>query len=223
MKIILSGGGNGKQTEKIDSLFFNLVDDKKVVFIPHSRDKKEFTSSLNWVKSNIFQPHNHDNFEMWTSLKDKSIKDLEGVKGIIIGGGNTFRLLKEFRNSNFSELLKYFIENEGIVYGISAGAIILTKSIITAKPIDNNKENLRNLEGINFLNNLGIFCHYEKKYDKDISNIIKKRYMNVVGLPEGCGVYINNKTQKIIGNNPATLFSSEGIKKELNIGEEIKY
>jgi dipeptidase E len=215
MKIILSGGGKTNQTKKLDSLFFNLVKNGKVVFIPHSRKRKEFNDSLKWIKENMFSPYKHNNFEMWSDLKNKSIENFKDVKGIIIGGGNTFKLLKEIKDSNFLKILKKFIEKKGVVYGISAGAIILTKNIITAKPIDRNKVNLKNLEGMNLLNDYGIFCHYNPKYDKEIFNIVKNENMKIIGLPEGVGIYINGKTKKIIGDEYLVLFSKEN-KKEID-------
>ena len=221
MKLILSGGGKGKQTREIDSLFFEFVKNKKVVFIPHSRKKKEFENSLNWITENLFLPFKHDKFEMWTKLDDKSIKDLYDVEGIIIGGGNTFRLLKELKDSKFIETLKKFIEDDKIVYGISAGAIILTKNIITANPIDENKVKLVNLDGMNLLDGMGIFCHYEEKYDKEISKIIEKENIEIIGLQEGTGIYLENFSKKIIGSNSAFLFSKRENKKELKVGEEI--
>lgn len=221
MRVILSGGGKGKQTKEIDSLFFDFVKDRKVVFIPHSREKEEFESSLNWIIENLFLPFKHYNFEMWTNLNDKSIKDLENVGGIIIGGGNTFRLLKELKDSKFFEKLRKFIEEDKIVYGISAGAIILTKSIITAELLDENKSGLVDLSGMNILNGMNIFCHYEEKYDKEISKIIKKENTEIIGLPEGTGIYLENSSKKIIGLGPAFIFSNEEDKKELKVGEEI--
>lgn len=221
MKLILSGGGKGKQTEEIDSLFFELVKNGKVVFIPHSRKKEEFESSLNWITENLFLPFEHTNFEMWTNLENKSIGDLEGVQGIIIGGGNTFRLLKELKDSKFIETLRKFIKNDRVVYGISAGAIILTKSIITAEPLDENKIGLVDLEGMNLLNERDIFCHYEEKYDKEISKIIEKENTEIIGLPEGSGIYLENSSKKIIGSGSAFIFSKEDDKKELKVGKEI--
>jgi len=221
MKLILSGGGKGKQTRKIDSLFFEFVKNKKVVFIPHSREKEEFENSLNWITENLFLPFKHDKFEMWTKLDDKSIKDLYDVEGIIIGGGNTFRLLKELKDSKFIETLRKFIEDDKIVYGISAGAIILTKNIITANPIDENKVQLVDLNGMNLLNERDIFCHYEEKYDKEIFKIIEKENIEIIGLPEGVGIYLENFSNKIIGSNSAFLFSRKGNKKELKVEKEL--
>lgn len=221
MKIILSGGGKGKQTKEIDFLFFDLIKKNKVVFIPHSREKEEFESSLNWIKENLFLPFEHNNFEMWTDLENKSIKDLEGVKGIVIGGGNTFKLLKELKDSLFFETLREFIKKEGVVYGISAGAIILTKSIITAKPLDENKVRLVDLDGMNLLNETNIFCHYTSDFDKKIFNMVNEENLNIIALPEGTGIYLGGDNKKIIGSSSAFLFSKEKNKKELKIGEEI--
>lgn len=221
MKLILSGGGKGKQTREIDSLFFEFVKNKKVVFIPHSRKKEEFENSLNWITENLFLPFKQDNFEMWTNLYDKSIKDLYNVGGIIIGGGNTFRLLKELKNSKFIETLRKFIEDGKIVYGISAGAIILAKNILTANPIDENKVELVDLDGMNLLDEMDIFCHYEEKYDKEIYKIIEKENIEIIGIPEGTGICLENFSKKIIGSNSAFLFSRKGNKKELKAGKEI--
>lgn len=221
MKLILSGGGKGEQTRKIDSLFFEFVKNKKVVFIPHSRKKEEFENSLNWITENLFLPFKHDNFEMWTNLNNKSIEDLENVEGIIIGGGNTFTLLKELKDSKFIETLRKFIEEGKIVYGISAGAIILTKNILTANPLDENKVELVNLDGMNLLGEMDIFCHYEEKYDKEIFKIIEKENIKIMGLPEGTGIFLENFSKRIIGSNSAFLFSRKGNKKELKTGKEI--
>ena len=221
MKLILSGGGKGKQTKEIDSLFFEFVKNGKVIFIPHSREKEEFESSLSWITENLFLPFEHKNYEMWTDLKNKSIKDLEGVRGIVIGGGNTFQLLKELKDSHFFKTLREFIKINGVVYGISSGAIILTKSIITAKPLDENKIGLVNLDGMNLLDETGIFCHYEKKYNEEIFKIIKKEDIDIICLPEGTGIYLEDSSKKIIGLNSAFLFSKEGSKKELKVGKEI--
>jgi len=221
MKIILSGGGKREQTRELDSIFFNLVKENKVIFIPHSRKNEEFGSSFSWVKENLFLPFGHNSFEMWTNLDNKSIEDLKDAKGIILGGGNTFRLLKVLRDSNFIKVLKEFIEREGVVYGISAGAIILTKDIITAKPLDKNEVKLEDLSGMDVLEGKSIFCHYEKKYDGVIFDLVNNRDIEVIGLPEGTGIYINRNVKKIVGSNPAFFFSKKLGKKELKIGEEV--
>ncbi len=219
MRVILSGGGEGDQTRSIDSLFFNLVKGGKVIFIPHARSKDEFNNSLLWATKHLFKPFQHNDFEVWSDL-NKSISDLSNVSGVIIGGGNTFRLLKELRDTGFIKVLKSFIDNDGIVYGISAGAIVLTKSIITAKPLDENKVKLVNLDGMNLLNNVSVFCHYTRAYDEVILNIIKDNNMSVIGLPEGAGLYLTNNSIMVIGSLPAFLFSLSE-KRILSVGEDV--
>jgi dipeptidase E len=170
------------------------------------------------MKENVFFPYGHNNFEMWTNLKNKSVEDLKDVKGIIIEGGNTFKLLKELKDSDFIGALRGFIKKDGIVYGISAGAIILTKNIITANPIDENNVNIKDLNGLNFLKDMGIFCHYEKKYDKEILEISNEKKLEIFGLPEGTGIYIDDDKGKIIGKNSACIFNKEKGKKKLGVG-----
>ena len=123
--------------------------------------------------------------------------------------------------SDNEETLRKFIEEGKIVYGISAGAIILTKNILTANPLDENKVELVNLDGMNLLGEMDIFCHYEEKYDKEIFKIIEKENIKIMGLPEGTGIFLENFSKRIIGSNSAFLFSRKGNKKELKTGKEI--
>jgi len=53
------------------------------------------------------------------------------IETIYIGGGNTFKLLKELKESGFDKELLKFIKEGKPVYGGSAGALILGKNILT--------------------------------------------------------------------------------------------
>src|SRR3989339_1430483 len=99
MKLFLSGGGSGNESEQIDAEFIKALDKTKpVLYIPIAIDteKHPYGECLEWLKNN-FQPFGFDNFVMWTEedLKDKKMADFEQFGGIYIGGGNTFKLLKE--------------------------------------------------------------------------------------------------------------------------------
>ena len=50
---------------------------------------------------------------------------MANYSAIFIGGGNTFKLLKGIKDRGAFSKLKDFINNNGIIFGGSAGAIIL--------------------------------------------------------------------------------------------------
>ncbi|MAG20401.1 hypothetical protein CL618_03140 [archaeon] len=203
MKLILSGGGKGKETEEIDTLFKELVSGK-VLYLPQARKEKEYNSCLNWVKQNI-----HKNSEI-----DLTIKDLEKYEGIFIGGGNTFKLLYEFKETKFFDLLKNF---KGVIYGGSAGAIIFGKDIITASDADKNQVKLKDTLGFNLVKGYSIFCHYTKRDDKVIKKMIKKYNLKIIALPNSSALLIDNNIT-VIGNN-CFIFDKE--KREIKVNEEI--
>jgi len=192
MKLILSGGGKGKTTKKLDELFKKLVLNGKVLYLPQARKEKEYSKCLEWVKKNI-----HENAEI-----NLTVKNLKKYKGIFIGGGNTFKLLHELKEL-FEKLRKF----DGIIYGGSAGAAIFGKSIITCSDSDENKVKLKNLNGLNLVNGYSIYCHYTNQ-----DEFIKKLNMKVIALPESSGLFIDDKI-KVIGK--AFVFDKE--KKKLMI------
>ena len=50
---------------------------------------------------------------------------------------------------------------------------------------------------------------------------VKKENIDIIGLPEGTGIYLENSIRKIIGSSPAFLFSKKGNKKVLKVGKTI--
>ena len=125
--LFLSGGGSEKDSYLLDREFAKLLKGK-LLYIPIAIDTKThpFPECFKWIKS-VFGQFGFSNIEMWTSVKDKTPDNLKEFDAVYIGGGNTFKLLKEFRDSGFDKLLVEFYRSGGHIYGGSAGAIILGK------------------------------------------------------------------------------------------------
>lgn len=95
-------------------------------------------------------------------------------------GGNTFKLLKEIKESKFDILLEKYLKNVGFVYGGSAGAIIFGKSIETSSHADKNIVGLTELSGLNMLNGFDVWCHYNPKEDNNNIMNLKKFYQSAL-------------------------------------------
>src|SRR3989344_5420800 len=149
-RIYLSGGGNEKQSFPLDKFFFStLPKNGCFLYIPIAlRGNELYPTAHLWMKS-ILELHERNDVQFETVDDLFKLKDLKGFDGIYIGGGNTWSLIQEFKDSNFSyQLLQYF-EAGGQVYGGSAGAIILGKRIDTHD--DENNIGLSDIEGLNLL------------------------------------------------------------------------
>jgi len=208
-KIILGGGGSEKDSIEIDNLLKNLLNNsrKKILYIPIAlKGHKLYEGCYNWF-TNIFNPKIFK-ITMWDKIKNRKFEDIKEFDAIYIGGGNTYNLLKEIKESGFDKLLIKFIKSKKIIYGGSAGAIILGENISTSS--DENKIKLTNFKGLKIIRNYSIWPHYTTKDDKRIFKYLnKKNSVNVIAIPEKSGALIEKNKMKIYGNKEIIIFKKD--------------
>lgn len=193
--LILSGGGDAEKVKTIDSFFASKINKEKVlIYIPVAMEKSSFTyeECYEWF-SKTYSEYGIYKIQMWTDLKEKKLSSEHA--GVFIGGGNTYKLLKIMKDTNFDKEVIKFLSNDGIVYGGSAGAIIFGKTIDSAKYSDKNIVNLENTKGLNLLNNKDVWCHYKKDDDELINSYDNDLYI----LYEESGIIIDGQDVKGAG------------------------
>ena len=114
--------------------------------------------------------------------------DFKNYDAIYIGGGNTYFLLNMLKKCDLDEKLVDYYNNGGIIYGGSAGALILGKSIETVS-YERNSE-LESSEGLNLLNGFSIVCHADKDIIKSLND--KNNLKPILALYEDTGVVFEN-------------------------------
>ncbi|WRP07527.1 Type 1 glutamine amidotransferase-like domain-containing protein [Rossellomorea aquimaris] len=207
VNLFLSGGGDKEQTQILDKEFVSAKDlNKPLLYIPIAMQGEiPYEDCYKWIHS-VFSPQGINEIEMWTDLEAKSLEDLKKFSSIYIGGGNTFYLLNTLRETGFDTILKEFVDNQGIVYGGSAGAIILGRDILTSSHMDSNRTNLKSFEGFNYIDSYSVWCHYEPGHDDLIKQYVDKHGISVIALPEETGIVLSEGTLKVIGSSPAYIF-----------------
>ncbi len=222
MKLFLSGGGS--EAFKLDEEFIKEIDKSKpMLYIPIAMDPKKHSCSecFKWIKD-YFRPFSFGNIIMKTDLNKINRDEINKFGSVYIGGGNTPILLKELRESGFIEILKDLMNKDIPIAGGSAGAIIFTKTIIPSLSADKNKVKLKNLNGLNKINDYEMWCHYESSMDKEILEYMKKYNFNkIIALPDKVGIYVNNNNMIILENKTAYVFN-EKEKREIKDGEILK-
>ena len=219
-RLILAGGGDTSDSKPLDLLFIRSLKVKRVLYIPIAWKSGDFEACKKWFTA-TFSNLGFKNIEMWTDLHNKRFEDLKPFGGIYLGGGNTFSLLHDLRDSKFDKLLLKFIESERPVYGGSAGAIILGKGIRTAgfgTDSDVNGVGLKDFSGLGLVNDFSIQCHYEKSQDAQLLRF--SRSNAVIALSERCGLLVNNGVIEVVGFESAYLFQN-GKKIEFKVGSKI--
>ena len=210
MNLFLCGGGSGKQIIFALNKFSSLLDKTKpILYIPLALDNNKYDSCSKWFKEEI-KIMGLNNFEMVKSSKELSQKDFDKYCALFIGGGNTYKLLKELKNnSNFEKIDKY-LKNNGIVFGGSAGAIIFGKDINSCLIDDRNIVNLDNCKGFNYLNNYSLLCHLNNSnFKKNSKYLIEYSIKNkTIYLPEEDVIIVTNKKIEFIGQNKYVIFKN---------------
>jgi dipeptidase E len=201
IKIFLGGGGDEKQAREIDDLYGQTVGQgAKILYIPVAwTNPNEFDSCLVWFRKAYarfeFQ------IEMLTDLNGVQIDYLEQFDSVYIGGGNTFLLLKTLNETGFTDLLKKFIDSGKVVYGGSAGAIILGKDIKTAfvgNCSDDNDVQLTDFSGLDLVNGHAVHCHYGGELEV-VKKFANENSVSILAIPENGGVFVDGDAFKIIG------------------------
>lgn len=193
MKLLFASGGN-PDVVTIDNFFVSQIDvQKTVLYIPIAWEgDPTYTSCFNWFKER-FQPYGITNVEMCTDFNH--VSDLEQYEAVFIGGGNTFKLLKEIKDRQFDKKLIRYLNNGGFVYGGSAGAIIFGKTIKSCAYSDKNDVGLTDLSGFNLVGGRDILCHYSESDNQFILAYDNDLYI----LCEESGLYVNNNKVESIG------------------------
>jgi len=210
-KLFLSGGGDEKQTFEVDEIFLKGIE--KILYIPLAWKNNDFESCKKWF-TNAMQQHKKIDMEMLTNLTKSP--NLNNYDAVYIGGGNTFKLLKKIRDSKFDRKLIQYYNNGGIIYGGSAGAIILGKDIniaLICGDKDINNVNLKNTRGFDKVKGHDIQCHYNDSHLREHQEFIKKTKRNVVAIPEESALLIGKGTYEVIGLKPITVISQNASKK----------
>jgi dipeptidase E len=109
-------------------------------------------------------------------------------------------------------VLRRFIERGGIVYGGSAGAIILGRDIMTAAHLDVNEVGLQDTAGLDLLNGYSVWCHYQPTDDARIHAYIARSTFPLIALSEQAGVLVEDGRVVALGTGPTVVFQEHSRK-----------
>lgn len=211
MKLLLNGGGSTEQLKLTMNKLNEIMNhNKKILYVPLAMDEVDhpYDSCYEWFQKQI-QNVEVIGVDMPRTFEEFAGTNLDNYSAIFIGGGNTYKLLKGIKDHNiFNKIIEY-LNNDGIVIGCSAGAIIFGKDINSCKSMDRNEVNLTDTTGFDVLNGKSIFAHYtnsktEEIHKKYTDALIEYTQNNeeVIALPEEDTIYIDEGSIEVIGTRP---------------------
>lgn len=210
VKIALAGGGGAIDSRPLDELFAAWIGTQgKLLYWPFAlRGIRTFESCREWITA-TFAPLGIKDITMWTGLSDHQIHELDQFDAVYIGGGNTFSLLAELRESGFDQALREYALRGQPVYGGSAGAAILGRDIRTVDHIDHNKIGLVDLRGLDLANGHAIWVHYQSEDDQLIEAYVCQYRQPVLAISERSGIVIEKEAIRAVGFESAYRFDGQ--------------
>jgi dipeptidase E len=209
--VIAAGGGDAQDSRPLDALLARHVPpNRPLLYLPIAMNPlvRPYQEGFDWLRS-VFSPLGLHNIVMWTDVAGKADADLDPYAATYIGGGNTFTLMQTLKGTGFIAPLRRFIERGGIVYGGSAGAIILGRDIATAAHLDPNDAGLQDTQGLDLLRGYAIWCHYRLTDDHQIAAYVERFGHPVLALSERTGVSLRNDQLTALGYEAAVVFHAQ--------------
>lgn len=137
----------------------------KLAYIPSQTDKerKYFNAAKDFFLSLGVSDFLY--FDIDQEFDVSTVVPLTTCDGIYLSGGNTFYFLKKLKERKLDFLLKALALKGKLMIGVSAGAILMSKSIKIAEFIDENEIQLKEFDGLNLVD-LEFMPHWESQETK---------------------------------------------------------
>ncbi len=189
-----------------------FLGDKKIsgLFIPYAGVSISFDDYAKKVKSR-FNEVGHD-IRSIHEFNDPIAAVLE-AEAIIIGGGNTFNLIKMIQDHQLTGPVREKVMSGTPYIGWSAGSNVACPTIRTTN--DMPVVEPKSFDAFHFVN-FQINPHYldanpdghagETREERIKEFLEVNRNMTVLGLREGCILRIEGEEMSLIGNKPARIF-----------------
>lgn len=203
--LYLSGGGPAHDEEAMWRTM--LAGNPRILYWPFALPAAMLAGAHEWLTETLAQFDFGGTFEMWTAPSEHEHAELCEFDVLLVGGGNTFKLLHEIRTHGFLEPTRQFIQNGGTYYGGSAGAVIACDDISIADGHDPNEVGLTDLRALALVNHLAILPHYAPTDEKAAQRWAQQHRTRLVGLPERTGLIVTPTTILVAGHEPAWTFS----------------
>lgn len=214
MRIAAAGGGTEQDSVLVDRQFAGWVGaEGGLLYIPVALGwpAGHYAKATRWLRS-VFEPLGIDDIDTWTDLSEHRVEELEGFSAVYIGGGNTFGLLHELRKTGFAAALRTFALEGHPLYGGSAGAIVLGKSVDAARHLDPDEVGTSDDRGLDLLSGLSVWVHYRPEEREVVERFRSQHGGRMVALTERAAIVVEGEDLKSVGFDPARLVDSSGWK-----------
>ncbi|MBX4260405.1 Type 1 glutamine amidotransferase-like domain-containing protein (plasmid) [Clostridium estertheticum] len=191
---------------KVDNELLNLLNKKNpsIAYIPSCSDlsRKYFKPKVKYYNALGIKKTQY--FDLDLEYDESKVHDILKFDAIHLSGGNTFYFLHLLKKRGFIELLQSYVNNGGILIGVSAGSILTTKTIEIAGYGDDSDENFIEIEDKSALGLVDF--EFMPHWDGTIKSLnlvrsyVEHKNKVVYVCKDGDGIIVDENNVKIIGN-----------------------
>ncbi len=213
MKVFICGGGSGKQTVRALHRLNEVINHAlPCLYIPLAMEEEQYDSCYQWITgelSGIEIP----GIEMVRSAEELARKHLADYSFLFIGGGNTFKLLYDIKRVSMFEPIRAYLQNGGVAFGGSAGAIIFGEDLESCALDDDNDVGLKDTEGFDVMEGISFLCHFTNRlpeHDRKSEAYLLKisEHRKVYALPEEDTLFVHDSQVEAITDRPYYIFEN---------------
>lgn len=209
MNLVFYGGGDAEDNLYLDEQMLSMLKNRsnlQMTYIPSSSylseyEFEDFINQYSKFKVTKFLKLNLDEHFSLSMQEAVLRSDI-----IFLGGGNTYYFLFWLKKTKFLSLLSNWVKSGGVLSGLSAGAIIMTRNIHLAGipdfDRDINEDNLKNFKAMN-LTRFEFFPHYRnsKRYDQALLEYSEGLKYPIYASKDGSGIIVSKDELRFIGLN----------------------
>ncbi len=232
MKLLLISNSTNAGESYLQHCIGNISDflgeKKKSVFIPFAavtfsfeEYEKKVAEKFAEIGQEIVSVHRFEDYK----------QAIENAEAIVVGGGNTWALLKRMQENGLLEVIRRKVVDEGVPYiGWSAGSNVACPTIKTTNDMPIIEPN--DFNALNFVN-FQINPHYldanpeghagETREQRIEEFIEMNKDVFVVGLREGTMLRIEDDSIKLIGKRNARIFKFGNDPVELSVDDDFGF
>jgi dipeptidase E len=205
MKLLLTS--TGLTNPAIQNTFLDLTrnfkaSELKVALITTAAntpsEKEKINNNLEQLKALKIQEKNIIEIDISSG---QSIQQVNHCQVMFVCGGNTFYLLHKLRETGFDQVIKNFINRDGVFVGVSAGSIVVTPDISVAsiEPADPNEVNMTDFTGLSLTDfevspHVPEYVSYEAmaKYSQQTKN-------KIIAIDHHSAVLVSDNQPTVVG------------------------
>ncbi len=202
--VFVGGGGTAEQSLQFDNIYKEKVLDIEArpscLYIPLALEKPRHNSAFEWFCET------YSFFECPTLLR--TVDDVIGdYTSIYLGGGYTHRLLYALGSLGLDgDYFSDAVTNGTIIYGGSAGGVLMGKSLLTAREVMRDPERYMHMSkiGFNLCQGMSIRPHFGNSSEERsaIDTLAKTEGISIIALGEESGViFCNSGSYEVFNEN----------------------